>query len=248
MKTKMNILKSSILGLVILFAASGLCAQKVNGEQTGKEIVKGDQKGGKVDVKNGEAATDGGGKVGIKGDPKGGKADIKGEATDGKNAIKNPNDPTGNEGSVGGATEHGGNHTGGTHADGKGDVSEGDGEGMHAAGSAYMRDKSNEGKPYDQARLDAAKSNCQKVIDAAMAAIAAEEQHVLAAKAKIDEAQAAVTAMKADKKADPAMIASKEGIIATANSMVAELEQQIGTVKGNVDRAKALLTPAVAAK
>jgi hypothetical protein len=248
MKTKMNVLKYSILGLVILFAAGELSAQKVTGEQTGKEIIKGGQKGGKEDVKNGEVATDGGGKAGIKGDPKGGKADIKGEATDGKNAIKNPNDPTGNEGSVGGATDHGSSHTGGTHSDGQGGVTEVGGEGMQDAGGAYMRDKSNEGKPYDQVRLDAAKANCQKVIDAATAAIAAEEQHVQVAKSKIQEAQAAVTAMKADKKADPAVIASKEGAIATANAMVAQLEQQIGTVKGNVDRAKALLTPAVAAK
>ncbi len=246
MKTKMNLLKASLMGLAILFAAGKITAQKVTTDvKSGKEILKGEQNGGKNEIKNGGTPEQGTGKGDIKGDPKGGKNDIKGTATGGKNDIKN-----GTGGTETGGTETGGTETGGTNGGntgGSGDVAT-DRIDAGNTGGAFMRDRSNEGKPYDQARLDASKTKCQAAIDGANAIIATEEQHIQAAKDKIKAAEEAVVLMKADKKADQALIGTKEGLIAQANAALSMLESQVAAGKAAIERAKALLVPAVAAK
>lgn len=249
MKATLNILKVTALGLTILFGTQSAFAQK--GESTSpKDVIKTEQSG-KDKIKTGETTegTQTGGKDDLKNGSTSGKDDLKNGNTSGKDDIKNGTEETeGTEGSVEGSHE-GHAHEGGGNGNSDAGTTDGGAKlGSVSADGVYARDKSLEGKPYDQARLDAAKSKANAVIAAAESRISSEEAHLQAAREKIAAAEQAVIEMKSAKKPDEAAIATKEAAIGVANEKFAALEQQITSAKAAIATLKARLTPATASK
>ena len=120
MKTTLNILKVSTLGLAILFGFQSGFAQK--GETTSpKDKIKTEQSG-KDQIKTGEGTSEGtlpGGKDDLKNGNTSGKDDLKNGTASGKDDIKNGTVEEGSEGSVEGSDEgHAGSHEGHDHASG----------------------------------------------------------------------------------------------------------------------------------
>lgn len=255
MKTTLNMLKASILGLALLVFTNAAFAQKGDGSNP-KDKLK-TEEGGKDKLKEGDgtAKTDGhtdGGKDALKGGDGNPKTEMKGGDGNPKTEMKGDGSTTGTaEGGTttaeGGETGHGDAHSGGGHSDAGGSSTDAT-LGSVGADGVYARDKSNEGKPYDQARLDAAKSKANAVIAAVESLISSEEAHAQAAKDKIKAAEDAVAALKAEKKPDQAAISAKEELIRIANEKVTALEQQITAAKAAIAVVKATLTPATAAK